>query len=160
MPRGGHNAKPTAQHIADGTFQKVRHAKRLEVKPASQVPPPPADFDAEHAAKWNQVCQLLLDAEILADQDVDAIRNYVENNLTATRSYADVLANGYTIETEHGPRLNPSWRVYQEARKMEKMMYDQFGFTPRARMGLKVDKDKGKKEEDPFEALFTRKKQN
>ena len=114
----------------------------------STIPPPPADFDEEHRMKWIEVCGHLKDFEILAKQDVDAIRSYVENHLTATRTYQQVLVKGYTIETENGPRLNPLWRVYQEARKMEKALYDQFAFTPRARMAIKVDKE-DKKPEDP-----------
>lgn len=149
----GRKPKTTEEHKEKGTYQPVRHANRLTAAALKDIPEPPKDFDKEHAAKWYEVCGYLKDFEILAKQDSDSIRSYVESHITATRSYQEILRNGAYMETEHGPRLHPLWRVYQDARKMEKALYDQFAFTPRARMAIKVDKD-DKPPADPAAFLF------
>lgn len=151
--RGGHNAKSTKQHIKDGTYQPVRHAGRLSVPAPDKIPDPPAHFDERHAEKWRSVCQHLLDAEILADQDTDAIEAYVENWFIAADAVQDIRENGATLwaETAQGkkPITNPSFRVYQDCMKVLKSLFDQFGFTPRARMGMKVSPKDAQKPEDP-----------
>ena len=148
--RGGHNKKPTAQHKADGTFQPVRHANRLELKPLPNTPPPPADFDAEHKAKWNEVCGLLYEAEILAKPDPDAIRMYVESTLMARKLLAEVKEEGFVLAD--GKR-NPKWLSYLDCAKRQQQLFSEFGFTPRARMGMKVE-SKDKPPADPAAFLF------
>lgn len=51
MPRGGHNAKSTEQHKQNGTYQKVRHANRMEAEAVISIPDAPADFNEEHKRK-------------------------------------------------------------------------------------------------------------
>ena len=149
----GRKPKTNQEHEQAGTLRPHRHINRLSAPALPDIPEPQKDFDAEHAAKWYEVCGYLKDFEILAKQDAHAIRTYVESHVTATRSYRELLTMGTYIETEHGPRLHPLWRVYQDARKMEKALYDQFAFTPRARMAIKVDRD-DKPPADPAAFLF------
>lgn len=149
----GRKPKTTEDHKQSGTLRPHRHANRLVASVLSGIPEAPDDFDQEHAAKWYEVCGYLKDFEILAKQDGDAIRSYVESHLTATRSYLEMQRIGFYMDTDHGHRLHPLWRVYQDARKMEKALYDQFAFTPRARMAIKVDKD-DKPPADPAAFLF------
>ena len=142
--RGGHNKKTTKQHIADGTLQPVRHANRLELPAVSEIPPPPADFDKDHKAKWVEVCTLLHQAEILTKADNDVIRLYVETTLKARQLFKEVRQEGDIID---GKR-NPKWITYVECVTIQKQLFAEFGYTPRARMSLKVQPQE-KKPEDP-----------
>jgi P27 family predicted phage terminase small subunit len=139
----GRPPKDTATLKAQGTYRDDRHAKRLEVKPVDAMPPAPDDFNEEHSAKWAEVCGLLFRAGILSEQDGHAIRTYVENTILARRAWEALSRDGMVImvETKQGEKAvtNPWFRVYQDCQKILKPLMEQFGFTPRARMGLKLD---------------------
>lgn len=152
MGRGGHNIKPTAQKQKEGTSRADRDAGRVEtiVKPVSQVPPAPKHFDRRHVAKWKECCKLLIESNVLALHDTDAIQFYVETWFLAADAYEDIKEAGMTsvVETKRGTikMTNPSVRQYQDCQKILKPLMEQFGFTPKARMSLKVEKKKEKAE--------------
>lgn len=140
MARGGQNIKSKEELKANGTYRPAYHANRLEAPTIDALPPAPPDFDEEHTEKWNQVCGLLFDADILAKADVDAVRLYVEAVIMAKRSWKDLQTEGYVLEG----KKNPAHLIYAEATKTARALFDQFGFTPRARMGMKVEPKKEK----------------
>lgn len=148
MGRGGHNIKSKEELKANGTYRPAYHANRLEAPVVDEVPPPPADFDKEHADKWKAVCALLKDADILANADIDAVRLYVESVIMAKRNWAILQREGFVVDG----KKHPAHLVYESATKMAKALFEQFGFTPRARMGMKVQPKK--KETDPVADLL------
>lgn len=126
--RGGHNAKPNQELAANGTYRKDRHAARLEAPPAEGIPEPPAHFDAEHRQRWYKVGGMLKTLGILADVDAESLRTYVAMAVTADRAYIRYL--------EKAERCD--WLIFRDASTMAERLQDKFGFTPRARMGIKV----------------------
>ncbi len=148
MARGGQNIKSKEELKANGTYRPAYHANRLEVAPVSDMPPPPPHFDEKHRAKWDEICGQLFAAGIIAKQDYDAIVVYVENWLMAAEAFADIQKNGMTLWADSAggskPFTNPAFRQYMECQKIIKPLFDQFGFTPRARMGMKVEPKKEK----------------
>lgn len=138
----GRRPKTTEEHIIQGTFQPVRHANRLTLPTTQDVPPPPADFDEAHRAAWIEFCETLKEANLLTKADHYAMRTFVEAAITAKVTYATMLADGFVVEG----RKHPAHMVYAEAVKTMRALYDQFGLTPRARMGMKVEKPKEEKE--------------
>lgn len=140
----GRKPKSTAEHKANGTYQPVRHANRVELPPVVEIPAAPDDFDAPHKAKWMEVCRLLYRAGILTEADTDAIRLYVESTLRARKLLKEVVKEGDIVD---GKR-NPKWLTYLECVTIQKQLFAEFGYTPRARMGLKVQ-PKEEKPEDP-----------
>ena len=152
MARGGHNIKPVLQKQKEGTSRSDRDAGRVEtiVKPVSQLPPSPKHFDRRQTAKWKECCRLLMAANVLADHDLDAITLYVENWFLAADAYQDLKERGttFTMETPTGPKIisNPSFRQYQDCQKILKPLMAEFGFTPKARMSLKVEKKQEKQQ--------------
>ena len=140
MARGGQNIKSKEELKANGTYRPAYHANRLEAPTIDALPPAPPDFDKEHRAKWDEVCGLLFDADILAKADVDAVRLYVEAVIMAKRSWKDLQQEGYVVDG----KKNPAHLIYAEATKTARALFDQFGFTPRARMGMKVEPKKEK----------------
>lgn len=144
MPRGGHNAKSTAELMRDGTFRRDRHADRLTL-PTVDAIPPPADFDVEHAEAWHKFCALLRANGMLTTADRYAIRTFVEAERTAAHAYAILMEEGFILDG----RKHPAHLVYADAVKTMRAMFDQFGLTPRARLALKADKPP-----EPGESLF------
>lgn len=156
MGSGGHNVKPTSQKKKEGTSRPDRDAGRVEtiVKPVSQIPPAPKHFDRRHTAKWKECCKLLIESNVLALHDTDAIQFYVETWFLAADAYQDVIESGMTmvVETKRGviKITNPSVRQYQDCQKILKPLMEQFGFTPKSRMSLRVEK----KNEKPQSAVL------
>lgn len=144
--RGGHNIKGVAQKRIQGTSRADRDSGRVEtiVKPINQAPPAPKTFDRRHSAKWKECCNLLIASGVLALHDTDAIRLYVETWFLAATAYEDVVSSGMVtvVETKAGAVrvANPSFRQYQDCQKILKPLMEQFGFTPKSRMGLKVER--------------------
>ena len=56
---GGHNAKTTEQHKADGTYQKCRHEKRVDNAPAKGKPVKPSDLGSVESSVWDEVVSFL-----------------------------------------------------------------------------------------------------
>lgn len=135
MPRGGHNAKKTEDLKASGTYRPDRHAHRLTVPPIETLPPP-EDFDSEHTAAWTQLCGRLAAHGVLTALDADAVRTYVEAKITARKTYTILQQEGFMLDG----RKHPLHMVYSEAVKTMRALYDQFGLTPRARMGMRIEK--------------------
>ena len=141
MPKG-RPAKATERHKADGTYQPVRHAKRLDAKPADGIPEAPPDFDSRHREKWFELCGHLKDLGVLANQDLDSIRAYCIFWWRFQDANKDLDMYGTVIETEKGRRVNPSWRVVIETQKEISRLWSVFGLTPADRARIKIEKPK------------------
>lgn len=143
-------ARPPKKTSDLKAFKKHRHANRLELKalPANTAPDCPGDYDAEHRAKWVEVCGHLVDFKILHRQDYDSIDTYVRLSFIAKKALA-----AYIAEPLINDRVNPAWRVYTDAEKSLSMLRDKFGFNPRARQGIKVE-DPKEIPNDPFADFF------
>ncbi len=169
MPRGGHNIKPISEKKLNGTSRKDRDAGRMEtyVKPMETLPPPPPHFDERQKEKWQECCKLMKEAGVLANMDLDAIAMYVENWFMAADAYADLRDNGMTVWVEKynkegnleskRPMTNPAFRQYQDCQKILNPLMQQFGFTPKSRMAIRLNAPKPKNE-SPILALLSKRK--
>ena len=128
----GRKPKTTEQHIADGTLEKSRHISRASAPPLDGIPAAPVGFDARHISRWNEICGMLKEMNVLSTADIHAVRRYTELTLTADDAYQRF--------NERGERQD--WLIYIQAVQQQKKMMDDFGFTPRARMAIKVEKPK------------------
>lgn len=149
MRTGGENIKSTADHKKAGTFRKDRHANRAETitKPLETLPDAPEYFDKRHIKKWQETCKRMLDLSVLADQDQDLIEVYVCHWFLWVDSSADVRKRGVTYNDEGRIIKNPAVTIMNESAKVVNQMGALFGFSPRARMGIKVaPKDEHKKQ--------------
>lgn len=153
MRGGDRKSKSDEEHKKAGTFRNDRHGNRLSAQPISGTPAPPQHFDSDHVAKWNEVCGWLIKFEIMAEQDYDSIKVYVETELVQRKAWDQLNKLGHTIETKTGPKLNPAWRVYSECDKILKPLREKFGFSPRDRQGIRIGKPE-KKKSDPILAML------
>ena len=74
---GGHNAKTTAQHEADGTYQPCRHNNRADVEPAKGAPTMPRGLTQDQKKLWKEVIEYLPPGCVGA-LDNAALRSLVE----------------------------------------------------------------------------------
>lgn len=152
MKTGGHNRKSTAAHRAQGTYNATRHGKpTVEAVQLPELPPPPGDFDREHADKWSEVCGLLHGSGILAKQDLDSIKTYCQAVVMGNRAWARFQESGGMVDESKG-RVSAWFLAWERADKIAKPLREQFGFTPRARQTL--DTTPAEEGDDPIMAIL------
>lgn len=133
--------KSAEDHKKAGTYKPSRHANRIQEmeNPLEVVPNPPADFDKRHSDKWLEVCKNLQKLRILFDQDLDVVEIYVRNWFIWIDASKEVSSTGITFVDENGKvSKNPAFGVMQEAGKVVTQIGALIGYSPRARMGIKV----------------------
>jgi P27 family predicted phage terminase small subunit len=139
--RGGHLVKSVEDHKKTGTYKPSRHANRIQEhsKPFETLPEPPANFDQRHKDKWIEVCKNIESLKILANQDLDLLEVYVRNWFMWQDSALEVAASGITYIDENGKiTKNPAFNIMQESGKVITQIGALIGYSPRARMGIKV----------------------
>lgn len=154
--RGGHNVKSSAELKASGTIRKDRHASRVEnnIAPISELPPP-AHYEGEYLAKWNEVVKHLADFKILAAQDYDAICTYVETVIFQRMCLRDFQTTGQvTVESNGRQMQNPAMKSYLQCDAILKPLREKFAFTPKDRQSVHIS-TKDEKKADPFKALMS-----
>ena len=142
MRTGGENIKSTADHKKAGTFRKHRHEGRAETitKPLETLPEAPEYFDKRQREKWLSTCKKIQDMNILTDPDVDLIEVYVVYWFLWLDSAGEVRKKGVTFSDEGRIIKNPAVAIMNDAAKVISQLAALFGFSPRARMGIKAEK--------------------
>jgi hypothetical protein len=74
--RSGRKRKPTAQHIADGTYQKCRHENRADNVPADGWPEKPGGLSPMQEKLWDDVTTCL-PSQCLGKIDTAGLRDMV-----------------------------------------------------------------------------------
>ncbi len=150
MGRGGSNIAPKKDHEEKGNYRPSRHDNRSEtvVKVVETVPKPPAYMDKRHKDEWTKVCTEVFELGILANPDLYLVEVFVRNWFLFQDAAADVAKRGAVLELKKGPTKNPSVNVMNDAGKVINQIAALFGFSPRARMGIKTEK---KKPVDPLD---------
>ena len=139
-----------------GTFRKDRHANRLTAATVSEIPPAPKDFDAEHAEYWTETCELLRLNGILTKTDPHSIREYTVLSILQKQMFAVIKSEGVILRVDNGRgetvKSNPAVEAYTKLSGLRMSLMDRFGFSPKARQGLKTEQVAPEKSE--FEKLF------
>lgn len=157
MGSGGHNIKSVKDHKDKGNHRPSRHANRLEsiASVIKSAPKPPAYFDKRHVKLWETTCKHVFDLGVLSEPDTQLIEVYVRHFILWQDASADVSENGFmiTVETAKGIAQvrNPAIAVMNESARLINQIADKFGFSPRARMGIKTEPPE---EEDPLANLL------
>lgn len=149
----GRPPKPTAQHKKEGTYNAAKHRDRLTFPLLDSIPKAPHYFTGEQAEKWSRICSMLKRDDMLSDTYLELLERYCNAWLTWWKARIDVDANGITFNTDSGQtKQNPAVAIEKEMLSLMVRILEQFGYTPRAAMSIKVQGD-GKKDEDPFNFL-------
>lgn len=139
---GGHNAKTVAQHLLEGTHQKVRHAGIKNPEPPAGEPVPPKKLTGDAKDEWKRMIERLRDCKILAAVDGAAIYQYcllfAETEELATKqeeigAALDVLEQ--SLGDFKGPELIACFQEMTKMRALESRYTTQIR---QGRMGLRV----------------------
>lgn len=132
-------------------MRKDRHENRLEgsVATVKSVPKPPPNFDKRHKDMWERVCKDALNLGVLTEQDVYQVEMFVTNWFLWQDAVADIKKRGATVSvpTAYGSKMspNPSLTVMNDSARVCQNIADKFGFSPRARMGIRSSERRDQK---------------
>jgi len=159
MGRGGHNAKPTEKHKAEGTYNATKHRDRLTFPVLDAIPKPPGYFTKEQVVKWNLFCTMLKRDGMLSDTYLELLERYCNAWLTWWKAHKEVDEKGITFDTGSGQtKQNPAVAIEKEMLALMLRILQDFGYTPRSAMAIKMPG--GKDEKDPMEEFLNGKREN
>ena len=155
----GRKPKSTAQHKAEGTYNATKHRDRLAFPMLDTIPKPPGYFTKEQVAKWNGICAMLKRDGMLSDTYLELLERYCNAWLTWWKARQDVDSKGLTYISNTGnPHQNPSVQIEKEMLALMLRILQDFGYTPRSAMAIKVPG--GKDDADPMAEFLTGKREN
>ena len=112
-----------------------------------ETPPnPPAHFDKRHRELWVKCCKEVFDLGVLVEPDIHLLELFVCNFLLWQDAVKEVQEKGYMVTVVAGEFTkeipNPAIRIMNDSSKLVNQIADKFGFSPRARMGIKTQETK------------------
>lgn len=139
----GRKAKTTEQLKASGTYEKHYHGNRVEQPPVSGNPLPPPDFNERQTYWWNHFVRDITSFTTLTEPHLNAVAMLCRLTVEREILEADIQANGHTFTTSSGQvKINPAFTARMAVDNQIIKLYEQFGFTLRSSMNLKVEKPK------------------
>lgn len=169
MPRGGHNRKPRAQKIIQGTFRKDRNPKQEPaVDLLAEPPKPPTGLNRWARKIWKELAPELVDKGVLSSVDLFAfealcvqygIYRELHHAITHWTIYDDDGNPVRTVKQSvaqymrgRNSQTMPEYTAMRQAFAQFKTYLEQFGLTPVSRNRIEVQG--GSKDEDPMEAIL------
>lgn len=140
----GRTPKSKEAHKATGTYQKVRHADRVSMPPVEGMPDAPPDFTDRHLHWWQHYIKDIKSFSVLTEPHLNAVVLLCRLMVERERLEAEIEAGGHTFKTGSGQvKINPAFTARMQVDNQILKLYEQFGFTLRSSMNLKVEKPKG-----------------
>lgn len=139
----GRPPKSTKELKAKGTFEKCKQGDRAKQPTVEGVPAPPEDFTDRQVYWWNHYIKDIQSFTVLTEPHLNSIA--LLSRLMVEREKLDeqIQTKGHTFETSSGQvKINPAFQARLAVDKEIIKLYEQFGFTLRSSMNLKVDKPK------------------
>ena len=141
MGARGPAAKPTRLRVLHGGHPE--RVNRNEPQPAALPVARPAYLSGEASRKWEELEPHLIAMGILTGVDVDMLAAYCEC-FARWRRLSQLAANSPPVFKRSGEgdevvfARNPLWSQVRDAEAALRVMAREFGFTPSARSGLRV----------------------
>lgn len=145
---GGHNIKPTSDHLSDGTYRRHRHSQRAELS----IPPATLDCPFEDGSEafgaWKRIIETL-PADRVTLLDFDALLIYCELWQLLREVWPKFRDNPFDKDTRITAlalldRLSVIGRT--------------FGMSPLSRMSLRFPESDKVDGSDPLQQFFNRRK--
>jgi P27 family predicted phage terminase small subunit len=154
MGRRGPPKTPVATLKARGTFRGDRHSDDVESQLEPKIPPPPDHLDDGQKTLWKKLGKLLVARGLVTDLDGMALELLVSSYVGMNRTSNDLAEDDLIYLTDSGsPVMNPLVGLMSKQINLLKWCLREFGCTPSARTGIKVEKP-AKKSLDPMAALL------
>lgn len=171
MPKGGHNRKPTALKIVQGTARKDRLPENEPEAPAlTEIPKPPTGLNRWARKAWRALAPYLVDNGVLSDLDLLAFEACcIQYGIAKELEYR--ITHWPVIDRETGEVVRiqkqsladylygrnsqtmPEFTAMRQAWAQFKAYLEQFGLSPASRSRIDLSKG-GEDKQDPMEALL------
>jgi len=152
----GRKPKPTALKMAMGN-PGGRRLPTDEPQPTPGLPDPPAMLVPEERAVWDRIVPEMLKMGVLAKVHGDLIGSYCRAVVEERRAAAALAEQGHVVKTRYGQRVNPWFRVMQDAEKRMRAIAVEFGLTPSSHArASKVQVGSNEEPDDPAQRLLKR----
>ena len=140
----GQKPLATAVKEANGTFvknPKRRNKREPKAKPGKPKRPTSLAGDTIAIKKWNHVCKILAELNVLTKTDVEVIESYCLNESQMVASAEQMKIDGF------GTRMNSSMSQWNRCMDRRIKLLAELGLTPSARSRLSAEPTDDK---DPF----------
>lgn len=136
MGSRGPAPKPTALKLLHGQ-NKPSQVNPNEPRPREALPVAPEWLSEETRAVWDRVVGELSHMRVVTAADADALVVYCQAVVHHRRAVESVERDGMLITGRLGePVKNPVMQFVRDQAVLVKVMAQQFGLTPAARVGL------------------------
>jgi P27 family predicted phage terminase small subunit len=133
MPRGGHNRKPHALHIVEGTARPGR-LNKAEPKPVPKAPTCPGWLLPQARAEWHRLAPELEGLGLLTIADRGCFAGYCQAWARWRQAEGNIAAEGLSIPGHRGViRKHPLASVAARYLDAMRAFAQEFGLTPQAR---------------------------
>ncbi len=152
MP-AGRPGKSIEQHKLDGTYRPDRHADIVAGIPLTKVPKMPAQIDRKYRKMWQEMCQQLIDLQVLTVVDLWMLAEYFVFYDMYRNAADNVKEEGHrlTIQGDKGQDriiTNPEVGIMNESWRRCKEILQCFGLSPVDRKKVSIQPT-GAAENDP-----------
>jgi P27 family predicted phage terminase small subunit len=156
---GGRPRKTDEQKKLEGTFRKDRStADSVKFVAITKTPDAPDSFDDVATEVWNTICGELIKLGILQSIDIYQLQ-IICNEMSIYWKCINEIGSDFTIDTGTGSKkVNPLYTVATQSLNNANRLAAQYGFTPAARMKLKMSNSEKPTGNKAIE-LMNRKKQ-
>jgi phage terminase small subunit len=136
MGKRGPRPQPTVLKTLRGTIRTPDRRRGPDALAPAGRPEPPDYFTPRMRERW---AEILLQAPLNVLRAIDAamLTDFVVNEALAAQAFAE-CGGRLTIETERGTVRNPLLLVYHKAVEAKRAAADRLGFSPSARVGLRL----------------------
>lgn len=146
MPRGGHNAIPSALRALTGNPGR-RPLNQNEPRPPTGEPPMPAGLDRFGRAAWKRTAPMLARMGVLTQADGDVLALYCDAYSQWRRSSAALQRIEPTA-----PEFRKLAVTAEKARDQMRLLAGEFGLTPSSRSRMHITPQA--EEDDGFEQFL------
>lgn len=134
---GGRPRKPQEQKILEGTDRHDRTLENTMTPPRPEnLPTAPKEMDAETAANFNRMSEMLFNCRVLKVSDFEALVQLARSITTMNTAFEEMNGNE-VVKTKSGQLMRNPWTaVYNDAFTRFKEMASRFGLTPSDRQKI------------------------
>lgn len=126
----GRTKLPTKIKQIRGTVRADRVPAKEPESDVQTLPMPPDDMDDNAKAMWLTTCGKLLSLGMLSSVGLPQIRRYSQNYSIYMQAQTALKAGKIVGKSGGITRINPWWKVSQEAEKMMLAFEDRWGLSP------------------------------
>ncbi len=155
----GRPSTSDAEKKLKGTYRKDRsNAGSLSFTAITKIPKPPDSFDEVATAVWNTICGEMIKLQILQNIDIYNLQ-IICNEMSIYWKCMEKMGSNFTVSTgTDSIKVNPLYTTASQALNNANRLAAQYGFTPAARMKLKMTVVDNKPKENKAMSIIHRKR--